>query len=614
MATDGQLTDVLSEFARTMLTDFPIQGILDHLVSRIVEILPITSAGVTLISPNTSPRYVAASDDAALRYEDLQTQLGEGPCLAAYRTGAAVAVPDLRSDERFKVFGRHAIDAGLAAVFTFPLHHGARELGALDLYRDTPGPLNDQDMKAAQTLADVTAAYLANARARADLQDASDRSRESAVHDALTGLPNRVLLLERLEHALSRSRRSEHLVAILFVDLDRFKDVNDMHGHQVGDDLLVAVSRRIGGMVRPGDTLARLSGDEFIVLCEDLSQEGQAQLVARRIVDALAVPFLLARVEVQLTASVGVAFAGRGQHDAQQLLQQADIAMYQVKRKGGSDSQVIDLREQNLADAQASLRHDLSQALKRQQLRLDYQPIVRPAGNGMVVGAEALLRWDHPTRGPIAPTTVIPLAEQSDDLAKIGHWVLTQACVDRHLWGGEQGFDTFLMTVNVSARQLLSSDFVALVSSVLTSTDTKPNLLALELTEKALIRDPTRALVVMNEVHALGVLLAFDNFGTGYSSLSYLKEFPFDFVKIDQAVTSDLVTEPANHAMVTKVIELAHLLGIQVICEGVETEKQHDELIALGSDLCQGYYFARPLSANLLEKSAERLKLAYRKH
>jgi len=610
--TDRQLSDVLSEFARTMLTDFPIQSILDQLVKRIVEVLPISSAGVTLISPNTNPRYVAASDDAALRYEELQTRLGEGPCLAAYRTGVAVAVPDLRNDERFRVFGPHAVEVGLAAVFTFPLHQGARQLGALDLYRDTPGPLDDEEMRAAQTLADVTAAYLTNARARADLQDASDRSHESAVHDALTGLPNRVLLLERLEHALSRSCRSEHLVAILFVDLDNFKKVNDVHGHQVGDDLLVAVSRRIGGVVRPGDTLARLSGDEFIVLCEDLSEADQAELVAKRIVNALAIPFLLARVEVHLTASVGIAFAGHGQHDPQQLLQQADIAMYQVKHKGGSDTKVIDLREQNIADAQASLKHDLSQALRRRELHLEYQPIVRTTGNGTVVGAEALLRWDHPHRGPIAPTTLIPLAEQSDDIVEIGHWVLTQACIDRRLWGGEQGFDAFLMAVNVSAHQLMAPDFAKMVSSVLASTETAPNHLVLELTEAAFVQDPTRALVVMNELHTLGVLLAFDDFGTGYSSLNYLKEFPVDFVKIDQAVTSDFATEPANHAIVSKTIELAHLLGIRVISEGVETEAQHDELIALGSDLCQGYYFARPVTAGMFETSADRLKLAYR--
>ncbi|MCW3043275.1 MAG: diguanylate cyclase/phosphodiesterase with sensor, partial [Actinobacteria bacterium] len=272
MPSEQKLSEVLSEFARTMVTNFPIQGILDHLVKRIVEVLPISAAGVTLISPGTDPRYVAASDESALRFEKLQTELGEGPCLAAYQTGEAVAVADLRDESRFPKFTPRAVEAGLVAVFTFPLCKGAERLGALDLYRSTPGLLDDAAMSAAQTLADVAAAYLLNAQARVDLEASSERSRESAVHDALTGLPNRTLFLERLDHAVRRGRRSGKMAAVLFADLDRFKMVNDLHGHNAGDELLVTVAERLTGVLRPGDTLARLSGDEFVILCEDLDE------------------------------------------------------------------------------------------------------------------------------------------------------------------------------------------------------------------------------------------------------------------------------------------------------------------------------------------------------
>ena len=236
-----ELADVLSEFARTMVTDFPIQRILDHLVERIVDIMPITGAGVTLISETLDPQYVAASNASALRYEKLQTELAEGPCLAAYHTGEAVSVPDLNDDPRFPVFGPRALTAGLTAVFTFPLRHDDRPLGALDLYRATPGPLTPESMSAAQTLADVASAYLINARARSDLQDSFDQSREAAMHDGLTGLPNRTLLMQRLEHAFLRVRRSGKTMAVFFVDLDAFKAINDTYGHRVGDELLVAV-------------------------------------------------------------------------------------------------------------------------------------------------------------------------------------------------------------------------------------------------------------------------------------------------------------------------------------------------------------------------------------
>jgi GAF domain-containing protein len=249
LVQQDRLATMLRDFASTMLTDFPIQAILDHLVTRIVEALPVTAVGITLISPGKAPLYVAASDESALRFERLQTDLEQGPCQLAYHSGEAVLIPDVASERRFPQFTRAALPAGLAAAFAFPLRHGDGRLGALDLYRDSSGPLNQEDLAAAQTLADVAAAYILNAQARNDAQVTSDRFQASALHDPLTGLPNRLLLHQRLAHAAKRAERSRSYAAVLFADLDRFKQINDSYGHQVGDDLLVAVAKRLSALM-----------------------------------------------------------------------------------------------------------------------------------------------------------------------------------------------------------------------------------------------------------------------------------------------------------------------------------------------------------------------------
>jgi len=332
MVREATLSEVLSEFARTMVTDFPIQSILDRLVERIVDVLPITAAGVTLIAPGEFPRYVAASDAAALRFERLQTELGEGPCMLAYESGDAISVPDIGADDRFPRFAPAAVQAGLTAVFTFPLRHGRGRLGALDLYRDRVGPLAKQDLVTAQTLADVASSYLINAQSRDDDRALSQQAIARSLHDPLTGLPNRDLFAQRLEHAARRAKRSGLCVAVLFADLDGFKGVNDAHGHQTGDDLLVAVAARLAAVLRPGDTVARLAGDEFVFLCEDLKGIAGAELVATRIRRTFDEPFPLDAGEVRIGASVGIAFAGPGVEISQQLVRAADSDMYQAKR------------------------------------------------------------------------------------------------------------------------------------------------------------------------------------------------------------------------------------------------------------------------------------------
>jgi diguanylate cyclase (GGDEF)-like protein len=421
-----------------------------------------------------------------LRFEQLQTDLGEGPCVAAYHTGVAISVPDLRREERFPRFSPRALEAGLAAVFTFPLHHGDSQQGALDLYRDTPGALSADAMTDAQTLADVAAAYLLNAQARADLQDSSDRAREAALHDALTGLPNRVLMLERLEHAFLRGRRSTKTSAVFFVDLDRFKAVNDSYGHHVGDELLVAVAERLTGVLRPGDTLARLSGDEFVILCEDLDGPSQADAIVGRVDAVLALPFALSGAEVRMTASIGIAFTGRGNDAPEQLLRDADLAMYRTKRQRGS-RQVIDLRELHLAEDQA----DLERALP----------------------------------GALSPSVLVPLAERSGEIVEIGRWVLQQARSDQRRWQGDRAVDLGV-SVNVSAHQFMSAGLADTVAAVLDAASTDPPLLTLEVSESVFARDGDRALVVLNDLKGLGVTFALDDFGTGDSSLSHLMRLP----------------------------------------------------------------------------------------
>jgi len=598
---ERQLSDILSEFARTLATDFPIQGILDHLVDRIVETMPITGAGVTLASETVSPHYVAASDGRALAYVKLQTALNEGPCVVAYRTGEAVVIPDLREDDQFPLFGPQAREAGLGAVFTFPLCQEGMRLGALDLYRDTPGSLSDEDIVIAETLADVASAYLVNAQVRADLLESSIHANDLALHDALTGLPNRPLLLARIEHALRSSLRSGRVVAVLFIDIDRFKKINDSYGHQVGDELLVAVGVRLTNTLRPGDTLARLSGDEFVVVCDDLDQEDQVEGIASRLSEAMNAPFDLGRVTVDVTASIGIGFAGPG-CDPERLLHEADIAMYQAKRRGGAKHHVIDIHEREITEYNDSLQDDLAHAVTRHELRLEYQPLVRVI-DGRVISVEALLRWDHPEKGLISPAVLVPLAEQSNDIIAIGEWVLEQACIDRHRWEGEPGTGDLVMAVNVSAHQLMAPDFVAMVERILAATNTKAEYLCLEVTEGVFVEDSRHALAVLSHLKRLGVCVALDDFGTGYSSLSYLRDYPVDIVKIDKSFIIDLTEDTSSHAIVAKTIELAHLLKLIVVCEGVETIEQYRLVSALRCDFCQGFYFSRPMTSGIIDDS-----------
>jgi Amt family ammonium transporter len=402
--------------------------------------------------------------------------------------------------------------------------------------------------------------------------------------------------MERLEHSLLRGQRTGLISGVFFVDLDRFKGVNDTYGHHAGDEVLVAAAGRLTGVLRPGDTLARASGDEFIILCEDLVTPAQAEPIAARLDAALELPLSISGIEMKISASVGIALTGQGADSPEELIHAADIAMYRAKRSGDGHHGTFDLRDQEFASYQAGLELDMNGLLGRDELYLAYQPIVA-TGDGHITGAEALLRWAHPSRGLVALGVLVPLAERAGLIPVIGQWVLKEASAEQDHWRIDYQVDDMAVSVNVSAHQLMSAGFVDMVAAVVETSKSPSSQLTLEITESVFVRDGERALLVLNDLRSLGVKFALDDFGTGYSSLSYLLQFPVDIVKIDQSFVIGLGrdhTSP-NQAIVGAVIQLAHNLGMTVVAEGVETAGQHQELIELGCDFCQGFYFARPM-------------------
>jgi len=509
-----------------------------------------------------------------------------------------VAVADLSADDQLPGFGPAALAAGMAAVFTFPMRHGDRCVGALNLYRDAlAGPLSGSTMRAAQTLADVAAAYVLHADTREQMIRNADRFRDRSLHDTLTGLPNRYLLQERIEHASHRAQRTRTAVAVLFIDLDHFKHINDAYGHCAGDQLLIAVAARLTGLVRPGDTLARVAGDEFVFLCEDLTDTRDIDGLVDRISGAFSTPFTLTALEIAVTASLGIAYSGPGELVTDDLVQDADIAMHQAKRRGGANRQVINQRLAEQAHDRDHLERDLRVALAHNQLDVAYQPIVRLA-DGAVTGVEALLRWTRPGHGPVPAQTTVAIAEQCGLIAGIGAWVLARSCQDWMTWIGKKPGRHLDLSVNVSPQQLMAPGFISTVTDVLAATAMDPACLVLEVTETIFIEDDEHAMTILDQLKALGIRLALDDFGTGYSSLTHLRRFPVDIVKIDRSFVCDVNSNPAATTMVAAVTHLAHDLGKIVTAEGVDSAAQCDQIVAAGCESAQGFYFAHPMTAH----------------
>ncbi len=426
-----------------------------------------------------------------------------------------------------------------------------------------------------------------------------DELTRQAFYDALTGLANQSLFRDRVDHAVAGIERSGGLVAVLFIDLDDFKTVNDSLGHLVGDELLVAVSERLLTCVRTADTAARLSGDEFGVLIEGLDDEAQAIRVAERIVAVLREPVVLQSRPVAASASVGIAFGrpGRG-IDGSALLRNADLAMYTAKSQGKNCSRVFASDMHAAAVERFEVQAHLRGAGERGELVVQYQPIYE-SGSQRVSAVEALVRWDHPTRGLLGPGSFIPHAEASGLIDEIGSYVLQDALSQVRRWEVYLGAETPAVNVNLSPHQLLDPSLPEIVTAHLEQSGVRPDRLILEITENALMADPDMAATNLRRLRQLGVRLAVDDFGTAYSSLGYLERFPIDFLKIDGSFVNNMLIRPES-SMVEAIVQLAHTLGLVPIAEGVESEAQAAALVSFGCDLAQGYFLARPLSANAL--------------
>jgi diguanylate cyclase (GGDEF)-like protein/PAS domain S-box-containing protein len=415
-----------------------------------------------------------------------------------------------------------------------------------------------------------------------------------ALHDPLTDLPNRALFLDRLQHALTRARRPGSSLAVYFCDVDDFKDVNDSLGHDAGDELLVALPPRLREGLRASDTVARFGGDEFVILCEDLDSEGTAIRIAERIADAFRLPFELDGRPHHLSVSVGVVFVKGGEASATEVLRDADAAMYRAKGGGKGRFELFDAQMRASLVERLQTEADLRRALDEGELRLHYQPVT-DLSDGTFVGAEALVRWQHPERGLLAPGEFIAIAEDSGLIAPLGAWVLVEACQQALAWGGGR-----FVSVNLSPRQLSHSDVPALLARALAETGVDPALLELEITENVLMEQSDAALGTLRRLKAMGVRLMLDDFGTGWSSLAYLKRFPLDGLKIDREFVDGLGSEPEDTAIVAAVLSMAAALELDVIAEGVETEEQLAWLRSRGCGLAQGFLLGRPMPAEEL--------------
>jgi len=581
----------------------PLEEVLERVTQLVESQSPQVMGAVRLLGDNGRLQHAAAPAVAPEFIEAADRLPAAGTCSAAVERRAATASPDIGADPRWDALRTAAAAAGVRSCYSVPiLSHEQLVMGTLVLYgraAHEPTPVEVQVADMAARLAGI-----AIERRRTE-----ERIRHMAHHDALTGLPNRNLLDDRLRQAMLHAQRYDHVVMVALIDLDNFKLVNDSLGHNVGDDLLCTVATRMTGCVRRTDTVARLGGDEFVIVLLDggaraeagRGQRGSAEGASdtlRKIADTIARPVKIGPHALEVTCSIGVAVYPHDGTDIVTLLRNADAAMYRAKELGHNRCEFYTAEMNQRIREKRDLQDGLRRAIANAEFRLLYQPQVDLASD-RIVGVEALLRWERPGIGPVSPAVFIPLAEDTGQIVAIGDWVLHTACRQACAWE-DAGLPPVKMSVNVSARQFREANLVERVRHALAESGLPPQRLELELTESAIMQDVQRAVTTMEELRALGVQLSIDDFGTGYSSLASLRRFPIGRLKIDRSFVHDVPDSEDGKAIAAAVISLGHQLKMRVIAEGVETTAQLDFLKANGCDEMQGYLYSKPTTADVL--------------
>ena len=581
----------LDQTAIALMDRHSPEELLETIISRAAALVGTPHGYIYLLEPDGESLVARHGIGLFTDYLGYRLPVGEGIGGRVVVEGRPIVIGDYdtwsgrAADLPVSVFG---------AVVGVPLTSGGRVIGVIGLASGAiDRTFGEREIAALSRFGQLASIALDNA----NLVETAQRG---ALYDPITGLPNRELLTDRVVHSLSWTRDGEDdPIALILLDLDRFKVINESLGHAVGDQLLVGVGQRLSGCLRPGDTVARFGGDEFGIILDGINSLEEAHRVAERILDELRAPFLLGDREWFVNASIGISVAWPGRATPGDLFREAEVALVQAKRESGAKYAFFEPAMSAATMERVELENDLRRALERNELRLHYQPLIDLATN-RIVGLEALVRWQHPTRGLIPPLSFIPLAEETGLIVPLGQWVLETACRQARAWHEALPESALVMSVNLSARQFTQPDLVAQVSDILEETGLPPHLLELEITETVLMDQTEAGTRALRALRGLGVQLVLDDFGTGYSSLAYLKHLPLDTIKIDRSFVNGLEDDDANLPIVQAVIALAHGLGIDVVAEGIETKAQLSRLQSLVCDRGQGYFYARPMPADEL--------------